>query len=278
MDKRTEIIPASRKNMMFPPPARRRPMRPWIMQAAMFGAVIVMVFGVLVEVAKSSSIGSDGKTLAFNASVKAYQLTYAAHCEAGVPFTVRNGETLASIANRLGVSVTALATTNGLGVTDPLIVGEVLCPAADNVTGSILVGTTSLEPCQSQNYWLPVITQWAVPPGCYGNVYTPNPANYPYRPTWGWCNWWPEETHPHLQGDAALLLPKHHTPIVGATVWFDPYEQGASGDGHFAELVAINPDGYWLLISEMNNNWRGAGWGRIDYRYIHVSPGIDYMY
>lgn len=249
------------------------------MQLAVIGAIIVMVCGVLIGVAKSSAtVSGTGNNVAFNAAVKSYQLTYAAHCTAGVPFTVHDGETLTSIAARLGVSVAALAKTNGLGVDDPLIGGQVLCPAADNVTGPILVGTTSIEPCQSKNYWLPVISQWAIPPGCYANVYTPNPADYPYRPTWGWCNWWPEETHTNLQGDAALNLPKHHTPIVGATVWFDPNVQGAGGDGHYAELVAINPDGYWLLISEMNDNWRGAGWGRIDYRYIHLGPGVEYMY
>lgn len=275
---KTALIPANRHAPLRPAPQRRRHMPAWLTQLLIIGSILVIVIGVLVGVVRSTTVDKATALAPFSAEVNAYQLTYAAHCQAGVPYVVRVGDTLASIAAHLGVPLAQLAKENGLSAGDTLISGQVLCPPPDNVIGPILVGTDSLEPCQSTNYWLPVISQWAVPPGCYGTVYAPNPANYPYRPTWGWCNWWPEETHPNLQGDAALHLPKHHTPIVGATVWFDGGEQGASSDGHWAELVAINPDGYWLLISEMNNTWRGAGWGRIDYRYVHMSQHVWFQY
>jgi surface antigen len=73
-------------------------------------------------------------------------------------------------------------------------------------------------------------------------------------------------------------LPKHATPIVGAIAWLAVGEQGASAAGHYAEVVAINPDGYWLLVSEMNDNWRGAGFGLVNYRYIHTSPNVWFLY
>ena len=135
-----------------------------------------------------------------------------------------------------------------------------------------------MERCQSPDYWLPQITQWAVPPGCYGQIYAPNPADYPARPAWGYCNWWVEELHPNLPSYQAIHLPRHTTPLVGATVWFAPGEQGASAAGHYAEVVAINPDGHWLLISEMNNTWRGGGWGKVNYRYVHLSAGVWFLY
>jgi hypothetical protein len=282
MDNRTSLIPATRspKQLMVPPPAPRLPQKRRIPASIRYIVILATVgvigFGVLFGVAKSSQPkGAPGVPLtAFNA----YQKTFASHCDVGQPFAVGPNDTLASLAKKFGATPQALAYTNGLSPNITLVQGQVLCPPIDNVTAPIITGTSSLEPCQSTNYWLPVITQWAVPPGCFGTVYSPNPADYPYRPTWGWCNWWPEETHPNLQGDAALRLPKHHTPIVGATVWFDGGEQGASSDGHWAELVAINPDGYWLLISEMNNTWRGAGWSKIDYRYVHMSPGVWFQY
>lgn len=140
------------------------------------------------------------------------------------------------------------------------------------------LGSTNLELCHDTTYWLPTISQWAVPPGCYGQISAPNQADYPDRPAWGYCNWWVEELHPDLQGYAALQLPHHSTPLVGAAVWFAPGEQGASSAGHYAEVVAINPDGYWILISEMNDSWRGGGFGRVNYRYIHISPGVTFLY
>jgi hypothetical protein len=143
--------------------------------------------------------------------------------------------------------------------------------------GAIL-GSTTLELCHDTTYWLPTISQWAVPPGCYGQIYAPNPANYPNRPAWGYCNWWVEELHPALPDYAALQLPHRSTPLVGAAMWFAPGEQGASSSGHYAEVVAINPDGYWLLISEMNDAWRGGGFGRVNYRYVQLSDGVTFLY
>jgi len=67
------------------------------------------------------------------------------------------------------------------------------------------------------------------------------------------------------------------TPVVGATVVFQPGVEGAGGAGHVAHVVAVFPDG-WFEIAEMNFYWRGGGWGRIDWRYVYVTGGVDFIY
>ena len=137
----------------------------------------------------------------------------------------------------------------------------------------------TLEPCHDTTMFLQTITQWSVPPGCYALVYRPNPANYVQAPGFGYCNWWVRVNHPkHLDITENISYPRGSKPAVGAAVFFDGNEQGATSAGHWAEVVGIDPDNYWVLISEMNFEWRGAGFGRIDYRYIHVSPGVQFVY
>jgi hypothetical protein len=143
----------------------------------------------------------------------------------------------------------------------------VVAPGAD-VTG---------EFCKQSYMFVPNITQWTVPPGCYADIYTPNPANFPVRPGFGYCNWWVNEQHLNYPDITAANLPRSSIPKAGEAVWFDPNVQGASSAGHWAQLVGISPGGYWLLISEMNFSWRGAGFGRVDYRYIHTGPGILFV-
>ncbi len=138
---------------------------------------------------------------------------------------------------------------------------------------------SSLEPCHDSTRFLASISQWAVPPGCYGLVYTPNPANYISRPGFGFCNWWVRVTHPdHPDITENLSYPRGTDPVAGAPIFFDGNEQGAESIGHWAVAVAVSPDHYWVLISEMNFAWRGAGFGKIDYRYIHVSPHVHFVY
>jgi LysM domain len=120
---------------------------------------------------------------------------------------------------------------------------------------------------------------WVVPPGCYGGVYTVNPAHYVSRGGYGWCNWWVEVVRP----DEPTLtwgsgLQRGSTPRVGATVYFAPFNQGASAVGHFAHVEAISPDGQYVLVSEMNDDWRGAGFKKVNYRYIRVEPGVTFIY
>lgn len=155
-------------------------------------------------------------------------------------------------------------------------------------TGTALSGGTlsatstrqvsSGQPCRTAVVWPSRISQWTVPLGCYSGIYFPNPANYPSRPSYGWCNWWPEVLHPWLGGNTALHLRSHggYAPIAGAVVFFSPNVQGASRDGHYAQVVAVH--GSWVLITEMNFYWRGGGFKKVDYRFIHTGSGVDFRY
>jgi len=137
---------------------------------------------------------------------------------------------------------------------------------------------TAGQPCRSAVQWPKTISQWTVPLGCYSKIYAPGPASYPSRPSYGYCNWWPEVLHPGYSGSSALHLASHSTPKAGAVVWFSPGVQGASSEGHYAQVVAVAPGGKWVLITEMNFYWRGGGFKKVDYRFIHTGSGISFSY
>jgi hypothetical protein len=159
-------------------------------------------------------------------------------------------------------------------------IATVAPPPPVAVQQAAVAGAASpLEPCHESTQFLASLSQWAVPPGCYSLIYTPNPANYIARPGFGWCNWWVRVTHPaHLDITESLAYPRGTNPVAGAPIYFDGNEQGADSAGHWAVAVAVAPDHYWVLISEMNFAWRGGGFGKIDYRYIHVSPNVHFVY
>lgn len=142
------------------------------------------------------------------------------------------------------------------------------------------VNPTTGQLCHDKTLWVPDISNWTTPPGCYATIFRPVQSAY-YSPTsFGYCNWWVEALHPK-HPDVLLDSAKYttgSTPVPGAAMWFDPGVQGASSAGHWAVVVAINPDNYWMLITEMNFAWRGGGFGRVDYRYVHVGDGTHYIY
>lgn len=137
------------------------------------------------------------------------------------------------------------------------------------------------QPCHDSFMFVANISQWTTPPGCYANIYTPDRSLYSAPSTFGYCNWWVEALHPKQQD---ILYGSEYarttTPIVGSAIWFPPNVQGASSAGHWAQVVAIGPDHYWLLITEMNFGWRGGGFGKVDYRYAHVDPaaGVEFIH
>jgi hypothetical protein len=169
-------------------------------------------------------------------------------------------------------SITALP----LGTPLPSGYGPMLSDGSTPVVTSPPSDVTG-EFCQQSYMFVPNISQWTVPPGCYADIYTPNPANFKYVIGFGYCNWWVQEQHLNVANITSGNYPKNSTPKAGEAVWFNPDVQGASSDGHWAQLVAISPGGYWLLISEMNFSWRGGGFGKVDYRYIHTGPGVLFV-
>ncbi|HEX9070143.1 MAG TPA: hypothetical protein VF807_15345, partial [Ktedonobacterales bacterium] len=136
------------------------------------------------------------------------------------------------------------------------------------------------QPCHSDILWAPSLSNWTVPPDCYATIYSPDPSKYP--PTigaFGYCNWWVNVLNPNEPNLLYSSSYRHGSaPIPGAAIYFSGLVQGASGAGHFAQVVAIAPDHYWMLITEMNFGWRGGGFGRVDYRYAHVGPGVTFIY
>lgn len=144
--------------------------------------------------------------------------------------------------------------------------------------GGVRGSNSAGEPCRSSTYFAGTPSQWQVPPSCYAGVYSVNPRNYVSRPSFGWCNWWPEVMNP---GRPNLLWGNYRrgsTPAPGATVVFAPGVQGAGHSGHYGRVVAVYPGGHWMLISEMNFTWRGAGFARVNYRYVHTGPGVSFIY
>lgn len=157
------------------------------------------------------------------------------------------------------------------------VVGTGGTPGASGGTTTSATATSG-QPCHGTVTFPARISQWTVPAGCYGRIFRPNPQNYVRRPSYGYCNWWPEVLHPAFSGSLALHQSSHRTARVGAVVFFAGGVQGASREGHYAQVVSVAPGGYWLLITEMNFSWRGGGFARVDYRFIHTGAGVSFRY
>ena len=110
-----------------------------------------------------------------------------------------------------------------------------------------------------------------------------------YSWTFGQCTWWAQnerrdENLMHMgnaqywaSGAASRGYRVGSTPVANATVVFQPGVQGAGGAGHVAHVVAVYPDG-WFLVSEMNFYWNGGGNARVDYRFAHSGSGVSFIY
>ena len=215
-------------------------------------------------------------------------------------YTVRSGDWLSSIGGRVGLSWQMLAQNNALSDPNLIFPGEHIntcggtSTAASTTTSGHGATTTPTkhtqpvgqsgapssvnwggEPCHSSVYVTGPISAWTVPPSCYAGVYRVNTANYVARSGFGWCTWWPEVLHP--SNPRILFDARSSTPAPGAVIVFAPGVQGASAGGHYGEVVAVLSGG-WLLISEMNDTWRGAGFGLVNYRYVHLGYGISFIY
>ena len=233
--------------------------RPVLSRTFRFVAVVVCIAAVL------------GTALAYNVLHGSSQ--GAANVADAVPPPSGHGPLTAAV----GVVVAAPApqSVHTTGTVSPNQAQTVTTSSGGTVSAK---GLLSLEPCRSSVMFVPNIGEWTVPPGCYANIYVPNPADYVKAASWGYCNWWVEVTHPNAPNITYGNYVRGTTPVAGAAIFFDGGEQGADPSGHWAEAVAVSPDHYWVLISEMNFAWRGGGFGKIDYRYIHVSPHVHFLY
>ena len=136
---------------------------------------------------------------------------------------------------------------------------------------------TQGQPCHDATMFVANITAWTVPPGCYGRIYRPDPGKYHAAVAFGTCTWWVEALHhPDILSSGQFRLSS--VPKPGAIAVLAAGVQGAGKTGHYAEVIAVAPDHYWMLVSEMNFHWRGAGFGMVDFRYIHVGDGVSFLW
>ena len=114
-------------------------------------------------------------------------------------------------------------------------------------------------------------------------------AGDPYARAFGQCTWWAqhERRDENLRwmgnarywaaGAAHRGYKVSSPPAANATVVFQPYVQGASPVGHVGHVIAVYPNG-WFLMSEMNAYGNGGGWGRVSFRYAHAGSGVQFIY
>jgi LysM repeat protein len=211
-------------------------------------------------------------------------------------YTVKPGDTLTDISAANAVAPSDVARANHGRVTDKIYVGEQLClptvwfaqaqaskyTIPQNAPVALPPGIWAGEPCTADRsiVWTIPVSRWAVPPGCFGLIYHPNPRDYMVNGqmigAFGWCNWWPEAL---LRNPNVLNWPGHAAPRVGFPVWYAPQYGEHLGHYAFVESIGSGVNSGWLLISEMNMYWRGGGWAAVDYRYIRADyPGASYLY
>ncbi|HEY7350742.1 MAG TPA: CHAP domain-containing protein [Ktedonobacterales bacterium] len=127
------------------------------------------------------------------------------------------------------------------------------------------------------------------PPPGYPSFAVTEPANDPWASVFGQCVWWAQYKRPdeNLAGMGAAMnwangarargYTVTSTPAANATVVFAPGVQGASPQGHVSHVEKLLTGG-WVLVSEMNFNWNGGGFARVNYRYIHVGSGVWFIH
>lgn len=140
-------------------------------------------------------------------------------------------------------------------------------------------------PPKNNNYWA-----WVKPP-CY--PYPTWDSGNPFKYYFGQCTWWGNETRKdenfdyYPSGNNAdrwvIIARLRHYPVyyykpkVGATIVFPPHFLGAGSLGHVAHVEKVYANG-WYVISEMNFQWNGGGWGIVDYRFMPPSGKIAFIY
>ncbi len=111
----------------------------------------------------------------------------------------------------------------------------------------------------------------------------------PYSWQFGECTWYGWYRHQNeplgsfgmatqwIANARAHCLATGYSPAVGATAVFSPGVEGAGGGGHVGHVEEVLGGG-WFIISEMNFYFNGGGWGRVDWRYVYVAPGVAFIY
>ncbi len=254
-----------------------------VLQATILAAVVLVGMG-------TTTVQAHGAVRALptlpHAAASAGAVTAVATETLNVVYTVRAGDTLWRIGAHYNIGWQPINDANRAQIANPDLIypGQRFTipragirtapsPVARASSGAIARG----EPCTASRTiaWTIRPSSWAIPPSCFGGIYRVNPYSYGVETAdYGWCSWWPRAIK---HDNAALVGTRYRTPRVGAVVAFAPGDQGASSEGHFGYVESIGPSG-WILISEMNMYWRGGGWQKVNYRYVHVDWGTSFIY
>ena len=182
---------------------------------------------------------------------------------AGFVYSVKNGETVNSIAKKYQSSVEEIITANNLELSSGLSTGmKILIPDGD------------LPENERPDYVAPVATRRGNSSYSYSAQYSAG-----NRYAYGWCTWYAWSKRPDLPsnmgnarnwGNAAARagFPVDRSPRAG-----DIFVTGAGAFGHVGYVTSVNGDGT-INICDMNGL---AGWGRVGcgrdsaskYTYIH---------
>ncbi len=270
----TIVHPATTALALPTPPVPRRP-KPWYIIAGMWAAAILLIGVVLASVGPLA-----GQLTHHTFSPRAAEVAG----KGTIPHPSGPWDTTAGALNYLGVGGGA-----GPGVKAP---GTAGLPVANSTASKAVPASAPPAPSSAVSPppflpWPPSNPYMAVPGHPGYAVTEPSPDNYWWA--WGQCTWWaqherPDENLTHMgnaQYWAASAAARGYrvdgTASPGATVVFQPGVQGAGGAGHVAHVVAVYPDG-WFLVSEMNFYWNGGGWARVDYRYAHQGAGVAFIH
>lgn len=207
-------------------------------------------------------------------------------------YIVQHGDTLSAIGARYHVSYWQIASASGIPNPNLIFPGQRLCIPGGSASGGTPPpppapppppsGGTSSTPAG--------ICAWCPPAGYHAFGPVPDFRGDPYSSSRGQCTWWAatrrlDENFWGLGTYAyqwafnarARGFRTGTTPVVGASVVFQPGVDGASRWGHVAHVVAVYSGG-WFLVSEMNFYWNGGGWDRVSFRYVHVGAGVSFLY
>lgn len=241
-------------------------------------------------------VGYVAAVLVVGLAFAAPSLTSTATASACDWYTIKPGDTLKDISAAHSTTPSDVERANHIQDQNPLYVGQKMCMPTTwwaqaqasrytvpvNAPVALPAGMWAGEPCTADRsiVWTIPVSRWAVPPGCFGLIYHPNPRDYEINGQiisgFGWCNWWPEAL---LRNTHVLDWPGHAAPRVGFPVWYSPQPGEHLGHYAFVESIGSGANAGWLLISEMNMYWRGGGWAAVDYRYIRADyPGASYLY
>lgn len=182
--------------------------------------------------------------------------------------TVVPGDTLGNIAARYGTTWQSMAAINNIPNANLIFPGQrfATCGGASSEPGSPPVTTTS----------------YTTKPGVvWGATY----EGYSF----GWCTWGAAVlSNENMAGlgnapdwtynARARGWSTGYWPQVGATAVFQPgyhVSNWGTSEGHVAHVVAVS--GNMMEIQEMNNSYYG-GWGRWDWVWIQIVPGVSFIY